>query len=114
MKSRYEEIKGYSWTGSPGRIRMPLEQRAKIFAPFAALKGYSELIKKAEEEAMKKYERHQEAEYDDLLIIEEKKEKDKHTQGRESTEQQKIDKQKLYHTTLLYTKGVSNNATEKK
>lgn len=99
MKSRYEEIIGYSWTGSPGRIRMPLEQRAKIFAPFAALKGYSELIKKAEEEAMKKYERHQEAEYDDLLIIEEKIEKDK---------------QKLYHTTLLYTKGVSNNATEKK
>ena len=56
MKSRYEEIIGYEWKGSPERIRMPMEQRAKIFAPFAALKGYSELIKKTEEEARQRYE----------------------------------------------------------
>ncbi|MBQ6674243.1 MAG: hypothetical protein IJM77_06465 [Spirochaetia bacterium] len=58
MINRYEGIIGYEWKGSPGRIRMPLEQRAKIFAPFAALKGYSELIRKAEEKARQRYERH--------------------------------------------------------
>lgn len=57
MASRYEGIIGYEWKGSPEWIRMPLEQRAKIFAPFAALKGYSELIKKTEEEAMQRYEK---------------------------------------------------------
>ncbi len=36
---------------------MPLEQRAKIFAPFAALKGYSELIRKTEEEVRQRYEK---------------------------------------------------------
>ena len=56
MNIRYESIIGYNWTGSPERIRMPLEQRAKIFAPFAALKGYSELIKKTEEEVRQRYE----------------------------------------------------------
>ena len=57
LKSRYEENIGYNWTGSPGRIRMPLEQRAKIFAPFAALRGYSELLRKAEEKALQRFER---------------------------------------------------------
>ena len=57
MESRYEKIIDYEWKGSPGRIRMPLEQRAKIFAPFAALKGYSELIRKTEEEASQRYEK---------------------------------------------------------
>ena len=57
MNRRYESIIGYDWKGSPERIRMPLEQRAKIFAPFAALKGYSELIKKTEEEARQRYEK---------------------------------------------------------
>ena len=57
MINRYEGIIGYEWKGSPGRIRMPLEQRAKIFAPFAALKGYSELLRKTEEETRQKYER---------------------------------------------------------
>ncbi len=57
MKSRYEGIIGYNWIGSQGRIRMPLEQRAKIFAPFAALRGYSELLRKTEEEARQKFER---------------------------------------------------------
>ncbi len=56
LKSCYENIIAYSWEGSPTRIRMPLEQRAKIFAPFAALRGYSELLRKAEEEALQRFE----------------------------------------------------------
>ena len=58
MINRYEGIINCNWTCSPGRIRMPLEQRAKIFAPFAALKGYSELLRKTEEKARQRYERH--------------------------------------------------------
>ena len=58
MKSCYKEIISYEWKGSPGRVRMPLEQRAKIFAPFAALRGYSELLRKAEEEAEQRFEGH--------------------------------------------------------
>ena len=64
LKSRYEEIIDYNWEGSHGRIRMPLEQRAKIFAPFAALRGYSELLRKAEEEALQRFERHKNDEED--------------------------------------------------
>ena len=33
MARSYEGIINYNWAGSKGRIRMPLEQRAKIFAP---------------------------------------------------------------------------------
>ena len=58
MESRYEGIIGYEWKGSYNRVRMPLEQRAKIFAPFAALRGYSELLTKAEE-AKQRFEGHQ-------------------------------------------------------
>ena len=57
MKESYEKIADYEWKGSPTRIRMPLEERAKIFMPFAALKGFAELIKKTEEEAEQKFER---------------------------------------------------------
>ena len=57
MKSRYEEIIDYEWRGSPDRIRMPLEQRAKIFTAFTPLRGYSELIRQAEEEAYKRFEK---------------------------------------------------------
>ena len=56
MKSCYEGIIGYEWKGSPNRVRMSLEQRAKIFAPFAALRGYSELLRKTEEEADQRFE----------------------------------------------------------
>ena len=56
MKSCYEGIISYEWKGSPNRVRMPLEQRTKIFAPFAALRGYSELLRKAEEEAEQRFE----------------------------------------------------------
>ena len=68
MKSRYEEIIDYNWQGSPNRIRMPLEQRAKIFAPFAALRGYSELIKKTEEEALQRFEGHKNKEEDVMQV----------------------------------------------
>jgi len=43
---------------------MPLEQRAKIFAPFAALRGYSELLRKAEKEALQRFEGHKNDEED--------------------------------------------------
>jgi len=62
LKSRYEEIIDYNWEGSHGRIRMPLEQRAKIFAPFAALRGYSELLRKAEEAAKSRFDNHHNSE----------------------------------------------------
>ncbi len=54
MKESYEKIADYEWKGSAARIRMPLEERAKIFMPFAALRGFAELIKKTEEEAQDK------------------------------------------------------------
>ena len=57
MRESYEKIADYEWKGSPTRIRMSLEERAKIFMPFAALKGFAELIKKTEEEAEQKFER---------------------------------------------------------
>ncbi len=44
MTSRYDDIMAYNWTGSPARIPMPLEERAKIFMPFAALKGFEEKL----------------------------------------------------------------------
>ena len=58
MVRSYDGIINYKWEGSPDRVRMPLEQRAKIFAPFAALRGYSELLRKAEEEAEQRFEGH--------------------------------------------------------
>lgn len=54
MKECYEKIVDFDWKGSPGRMHMSLEERAKIFMPFAALRGFAELIKKTEEEAQKK------------------------------------------------------------
>ena len=66
MVRSYDGIINYKWEGSPDRVRMPLEQRAKIFAPFAALRGYPELIKKAEEEALQRLEGHKNKEEDDM------------------------------------------------
>ena len=54
MRECYEKIVDFDWKGSPCRVRMSLEERAKIFMPFAALQGFAELIKKAEEEAQAK------------------------------------------------------------
>ncbi len=42
MKNRYDDIIEYNWTGLKDRPQMPLAERAKIFAPFAALKGFEE------------------------------------------------------------------------
>ena len=58
MKQSYEDIINYRWNGSPGRIRMPLEQRAKIFMAFTPLTGYSELLRKAEEVARSRFDNH--------------------------------------------------------
>ena len=51
MTNNYDDIIDVEWLGSPDREHMPLSMRAKIFMPFAALKGFDELLKKAEEEA---------------------------------------------------------------
>jgi len=51
--SKYDDIINVKWTGADGRVPMPLESRAKIFMPFASLKGFTELIKKTQEEAEK-------------------------------------------------------------
>jgi len=40
----YEDIIDRKWTGSPKRRRMDLVNRAKIFLPFAALRGFEEAI----------------------------------------------------------------------
>ena len=56
MVRNYDGIIGYEWKGSPGRGRMPLEQRAKIFMAFTPLTGYSELLRKAEETARSRFE----------------------------------------------------------
>ena len=49
MTENYDDIIDVEWLGSPVREHMPLSMRAKIFMPFAALKGFDELIKKTEE-----------------------------------------------------------------
>ena len=53
MTKNYDDIIDVEWLGSQDREHMPLSMRAKIFMPFAALKGFDELLKKAEEEAQK-------------------------------------------------------------
>ena len=58
MSKSYEGIINYEWKGSPGRGRMPLEQRAKIFMAFTPLTGYSELLRKAEEAARSRFDNH--------------------------------------------------------
>ena len=54
MNKNYDDIINYDYKGSLKRPKMRLEDRAKIFMPFAALKGYEELIKKTEEENLAK------------------------------------------------------------
>ena len=50
MTSKYQDIIDYQWQGSPQRIKMPLNTRAKIFMPFAALRGFEEALKKTRDE----------------------------------------------------------------
>ena len=56
MTKNYDDIIGHKWLGSPKRPRMPLASRAKIFMPFAALRGFEELIEKKKEESEKSQE----------------------------------------------------------
>ncbi len=44
MEERFEDIVETSWLGCRDRVPMPMAQRAKIFLPFAALKGYEEAL----------------------------------------------------------------------
>ena len=50
MTKNYDDIIDVEWLGSPDREHMPLSMRAKIFMPFAALKGFDELLRQTEEE----------------------------------------------------------------
>ncbi len=50
MNKNYDDIIQTEWHGSLTHPHMPLSTRAKIFMPFAALKGFDELLKKKEEE----------------------------------------------------------------
>ncbi len=51
MKKNYDDIIHTEWKGSKNHEHMSLTLRAKIFMPFAALKGFDELLKKKEAEA---------------------------------------------------------------
>lgn len=53
MTENYDDIIDVEWLGSPVREHMPLSMRAKIFMPFAALKGFDELLRQTEEESQK-------------------------------------------------------------
>jgi len=52
-QKNYDDIIDHEWLGSPKRPRMPLASRAKIFMPFAALRGFEELIEKKKKEVEK-------------------------------------------------------------
>lgn len=56
MTKNYDDIIDHEWLGSPKRPRMPLASRAKIFMPFAALRGFEELIEKKKLEIEKRQE----------------------------------------------------------
>ena len=55
---RYDDIidTPYPFPSKSGRKRMPMDERAKIFLPFSALRGYEEAIDRKLEE----YEGHAE------------------------------------------------------
>lgn len=44
LERNYDDIIDYDWNDASLQNRMPLEQRAKIFLPFAALTGYDEAL----------------------------------------------------------------------
>lgn len=56
IKKNYDDIIDYEYKGSASRPKMPLSSRAKIFMPFAALRGYEELMEKTRLEAEKSHE----------------------------------------------------------
>lgn len=45
-KNKYEDMLDIKWPKESCREKMRLEDRAKIFLPFAALKGFEEEIEK--------------------------------------------------------------------
>lgn len=47
---KYEDIIHLPYRQSPWRGHMPMEERAAQFAPFAALTGFGEQVRKAAEE----------------------------------------------------------------
>lgn len=53
---KYEEIINTSWPQKSNRPRMDLEQRAKIFLPFSALRGYEESLENQRQLNLEKYE----------------------------------------------------------
>ena len=44
IKKNYDDIIDYEYKGSTTRAKMPLSSRAKIFMPFAALRGFDDVI----------------------------------------------------------------------
>lgn len=48
MKKNYDDIINIEWKGSQKHEPMRLSVRAKIFMPFAALKGFDKLLKEVE------------------------------------------------------------------
>ncbi|MCR5762030.1 MAG: hypothetical protein K6G00_01455 [Treponema sp.] len=56
MNNNYDDIINTEWKGSKTHCKMNLTIRAKIFMPFAALKGFEELLKKVENEVNKSNE----------------------------------------------------------
>ena len=60
MTSKYDEILDYQWPGSLKHQKMPLASRAKIFMPFAALRGYEEALERVRNESMEEKMRQEE------------------------------------------------------
>ncbi|MCR4821450.1 MAG: hypothetical protein K5873_01090 [Treponema sp.] len=52
MNPKYSEIIDYQWLGSLKHNKMPLASRAKIFMPFAALRGYEEALERVRKESL--------------------------------------------------------------
>ena len=44
---RYDDIINTPYPLNNGRVRMPMDERAKIFLPFAALKGFEEAVERS-------------------------------------------------------------------
>lgn len=42
---RYDDLIDIEWTGRRNGPKMAVEDRAKIFSPFAALKGYEDALR---------------------------------------------------------------------
>ena len=71
MHDGYEDIIGMPHHVSRKRHRMSMSERAAQFAPFAALSGYEEAIRKTEEEirrSMEAGDNHEESEWNRMLF----------------------------------------------